>query len=603
MNRVYLIVLAAVLTAASSAQEPVGGPVETLKARSRIVVVDVVVTDSKGSPVRNLNAVDFTLLEDKKPQTIRHFDEHDAPDPKVSLAYPQLKMPPNTFTNVVVTPPGSALNIILLDALNTPTEFQPKLRSDLAMLADSLPGNSRTAIFGLSGDLVMLQSFTSDPAVLKTILTQRRRMPTASTLQPGVAPEAASSQTMKMDTNTGAYNSQGYDPTTAMARFERVGEQFMIDERVRKTLAALENVAQYMAALPGRKNLIWISGSFPLTFIPGVNSGGGPTDNTSNYSEEIERVDADLARSQVAVYPVDARGVQTDIAYSAALPSLSPGKLAADPNYYHRMSTGQADNLVQEHATMNRMAEETGGHAFFGSNDIAGLVSRAMTAGSSYYTLTYIPTNTERKGKRREIKVKVEGQRLQLAYRTSYIAKDQTVTANNQQTTPESERTQSSAVASSMRRGAPTPTEILFKILVTASPVIQPPPHPEVPTDVGPLATVSKKPQRRYRVDYAVAPDDIHWEMHEGKRSANVQLMLVGYDGNGNVINMKNRELALNLTEENYAAAVQGGLQVSQEIAMPAKGEYYLRVGVMDKSTNHIGSVEVSTSALMVPKS
>ena len=155
--------------ASAFAQQAPSTQTPTIRTNSRIVVVDVVVTDSKGQPVHNLKASDFTLLEVKQSQSIRHFDEHIA-IPTGPASSPEPKMAPNTFTNFISTPQGSALNIILLDALNTPQESQSFLRSRLKTLADALPSGSRIAIFGLSNSLVILQSFTSDPAFLKTIL-------------------------------------------------------------------------------------------------------------------------------------------------------------------------------------------------------------------------------------------------------------------------------------------------------------------------------------------------------------------------------------------------------------------------------------------------
>ncbi len=129
--------------ASAFAQQAPSTQTPTIRTNSRIVIVDVV--------------------------GIRHFDEHIA-IPTGPASSPEPKMAPNTFTNFISTPQGSALNIILLDALNTPQESQSFLRSRLKTLADALPSGSRIAIFGLSNSLVILQSFTSDPAFLKTIL-------------------------------------------------------------------------------------------------------------------------------------------------------------------------------------------------------------------------------------------------------------------------------------------------------------------------------------------------------------------------------------------------------------------------------------------------
>ncbi|SFS10641.1 VWFA-related domain-containing protein [Granulicella pectinivorans] len=570
--------------------------VTVLQARSRIVVVDVVATDSKGNPVKGLTAADFQLLEDKVPQTIRHFDEHatvagDAP----AISTP--KMAPNTFTNVVMAPQGSALNVILVDALNTPREAQPMLRSQLGEVVDKLPPNTRVAVFALSDRVVMLQSFTSDPAVLKAVLTQRKRMPASASLQA----QGGGAGLVGSDQIVGAF-----DPGTPIAMFERSITNIVGDQQIGMTLDALQEIGQYLAALPGRKNLIWLSGSFPVDFIPDINSAGGLGTFSSMrfYAEEMRKVSSELARSQVAVYPIDANGVQIDPAYTSALPGRPAGAVENDPGYNSRMSSAFSTHLEKVHGEMRQMGEQTGGHAFYGSNNLARFVNQAIERGANYYTLTYVPTNTNWNGGPRSIQVEmVHGKKINLEYRTGYLATDKTVTANNQQTTPESQRTAFSTVAASMKRGAPTPTEILFKIRVTPSGVIDPPAKAEVPVGAGPLAAVSRKQQRRYKVDYAVNPEDLHWRVDNGVRDATVEFMMVGYDRDGSVLNSASRTLSLKLTEANYAAAVKGGLQLAQEIAMPAKGDYYLRIGVMDKETNHVGSVEVSTATLVMPRS
>jgi hypothetical protein len=155
-----------------------------------------------------------------------------------------------------------------------------------------------------------------------------------------------------------------------------------------------------------------------------------------------------------------------------------------------------------------------------------------------------------------------------------------------------------------MQRGAPTPTEILFKVLITPSGIINPPAQDTRSNAAKPaLAAVSLHAQRRYHINYAVDPRDIHWDLEGGTRSANIEFMIIGYDAKGNIINDTNRVVPLRLTEQDYAAAVRGGLQLSQEIAMPAKGDFYLRLGVLDKTTDSIGALEVSTAALQFPKS
>jgi VWFA-related protein len=587
------------------AQQPLPPAVPTIRKDTRIVVVDVVVTDSNNQPVHNLKASDFVLQEDTGPQAIRHFEENSA-IPGNTSPLPQLpKMAPNTFTNVVTTPQGSALNIILLDALNTSQSSQPFIRSELKTLAENLPANSRVAIF--STKLVMLQSFTSDPAVLKTILTHPNHAPAAASLQAASAPEVGATLEPMVMSSGGGYETSPYDPGSALATFNRSVDSFQMEERVRLTVDAFTQISRYLAAIPGRKNLIWLSGSFPLGLLVDTDSaqaGARIFDNNVDFASAVAQISAELSRSRVAIYPVDGRGIQTDPTFTAALSSGPRGALSNDPGRIARASSTFESQLISEHSTMLNLADNTGGHAFYGSNDVSGLIANAIDNGANYYTLTYVPSNKDWNGKMRRIKIVLEGKHYQLAYRTGYIAGENPATPSNPQSIPESQRTASSTISATMKRGAPNPTEILFKVFVTPSGIINPPTKSTGDKAAKQtLAAVSLHAQCRYRIDYAVDPRDIHWDFDNGTRSANIEFMIIGYDANGDIVNQANRVLPLHLSEQNYAAAVRGGLQLSQEIAMPAKGEFYLRLGVLDHVTNSIGTLEISTASLTFPKS
>jgi hypothetical protein len=404
----------------------------------------------------------------------------------------------------------------------------------------------------------------------------------------------------------GGYETSPYDPGSALATFNRSVDLFQMEGRVRLTVDAFTQISRYLAAIPGRKNLIWVSGSFPLGTLVDTDSaqaGARMFDNNVDFSSAVAQISAELSRSRVAIYPVDGRGIRTDPTFTASLSSGPRGALSNDPGRIARASSTFESQEISEHATMLNLAYNTGGHAFYGSNDVSGLIANAIGNGANYYTLTYVPSNKDWNGKMRRIKIVLEGKHYQLAYRTGYIAGENPATPSNPQSIPESQRTASSTISATMQRGAPNPTEILFKVFVTPSGIINPPAQStDDKAAKQTLAAVSLHAQRRYRIDYAVDPRDIHWDIDNGTRSANIEFMIIGYDANGDIVNQANRVLPLHLSEQNYAAAVRGGLQLSQEIAMPAKGDFYLRLGVLDQTTNSIGTLEISTASLTSPK-
>ena len=131
--------------------------VPTLKANTRIVVVDVVVTDSKQNAVRNLKATDFSLLEKGEPQTITHFEEHIAQSAATAAKLPPVpKLEPGTFTNYSLAPTDGPLNVLLLDSLNTPMKDQAVVRDQMMKYLKTARPGTRMAIFGLSSKLHLL---------------------------------------------------------------------------------------------------------------------------------------------------------------------------------------------------------------------------------------------------------------------------------------------------------------------------------------------------------------------------------------------------------------------------------------------------------------
>ena len=244
---------------------PAQSEVTTLRAGAQLVVVDVVVTDKSQNPVRNLNASDFALLESGHPQQIKSFEEHTAQSAKPIPPMPVF--PPGIFTNYSPAPIGSAVNILLVDTLNTPVLDQIYLHDQFHKYINTSKPGAPMAIFGLTTKLLLLQSFTSDPELLKAAINNKniKNSPLIDRVSGG-------NSTQVSDDMTDFKNSAGgiYDPHTipAIQQFEAQQTSFQLQLRAKYTLDAINQLARYLAGLPGRKNLIWFSGSFPLNVLP-----------------------------------------------------------------------------------------------------------------------------------------------------------------------------------------------------------------------------------------------------------------------------------------------------------------------------------------------
>ena len=123
-------------------------PATTIRTSSDLVIVDVVASDSQQKPVHQLTAADFTVLEDGKPQTVKSFEEHATGTPAPLPPLP--KLDPGIFTNYSVAPANGALNILLLDKLNTPMDAQSVVRDQVLKYLKEVPPGTRIAIFSLT---------------------------------------------------------------------------------------------------------------------------------------------------------------------------------------------------------------------------------------------------------------------------------------------------------------------------------------------------------------------------------------------------------------------------------------------------------------------
>ena len=612
-------------TAAAPPALAAGG---TLRASSRIVVIDVGVMDGHGDPVKNLKASDFTLKEGGQPQAIAHFEAHTALTPAESAKLPELpKLDSNTFTNYTPVPANGALNVLLLDALNTPMKDQAYVRGEMLKYLKSARPGTPMAIFGLTSRLQLLQGFTSDPEILRKAVASGKNGPQASPLMDNpVGGDGPGTD----DPLQSVFDSLGNEPGTAavvasLQQFEAQTQSYQLQLRTQYTLDAMNSLARYLSGLPGRKNLIWFSGSFPINIEPDGDLTN-PFAVMADMSKEFHETTSLLARSQVAVYPIDARGLMTAPMLDA---SNSGAKYAAhNPSAMMKDQQKFFANTAGEQSTMFEMAQDTGGKAFVNTNGLAEAVQEAIDAGANYYTLVYTPTNKDWNGDFRKVQVSVAKAGPTLTYRHGYYADDPDAAKKGDAKVSASEDAPlllapkpsaatggaaagepakpgaaaangldpaKAAMRSAMQFGGPDPTEILFKALIN-------PATGQPETAVAPGNRMDPKvsgPYERYVIYLAAVPSDFSIApTAAGKHHLAVELVVNLYNANGDLLNNAFIRATGDLDDAHYNGLMRGGVQFKQEISVPVKGQTFLRVGVHDLTSDHVGAIEVPVSTL-----
>jgi VWFA-related protein len=271
---VFPVFVAGLLLAVGAASPQ--APPTTLQSNATLVLVDVVVTN-KGKPVLGLDQSQFRVREDGKEQTITSFEEHK---PAAAPELPR-RLPPDTYTNRPDYPDSATVNVLLLDALNTPMADQMQARQQMLDYLKTLTPGSPIAIFTLASSLRIVQGPSADRSVLSAAIQGA-----AANSRPSPVLDTTTDQALDATITDAANNGTSQQALGAMQQFEADNTAMQTDRRVRLTLQAMQQLARYCSGIPTRKNLIWFSGSFPLSLDsdPSLDS---PLDATRNYSEEI----------------------------------------------------------------------------------------------------------------------------------------------------------------------------------------------------------------------------------------------------------------------------------------------------------------------------
>lgn len=531
---------------------PIQGP--TIKVESRTVVVDVTVTDKQGQSVPGLHKDDFHISEEDSPQIVTSFEEHKGAAPK-EITLPS--MPPNVFTNFPTARGADSVNVLLLDLLNTQPQNQAFVRQQVIKYLGQVSPGTRLAVFALSSHLRIVRGFTTDFSGISATLEDKKL---------GVAPEVS----RNLQTDANQYSDaeilrQMRNSQAAPSAIDSV-ESFQRDEaaertsaRIEVTLQAFQQIARYLSRIPARKNLIWFSDNFPISFFPDTRG------KLPKNRERVQKTSDMLTAAQVAIYPVSALGILGD-------PTFDVSKLGGSRRELEsRLSANQI--------AMETIAQETGGRAFYNTNALNDAVKDAVGNGSHCYTLAYSPSNDKNDGKFRRIRVTLAEDNYTLSYRRGYFADQPSREFTSQEGADD-------PLVPLIGLGMPDFDQILFKVQVA-------PKNPQPPLKA-PRAGNNKKlkaPFTRYDVNFAVALPDVAMGLDaDGTRRGRIEIMLVAFSPDGSILNIVRKRSNITMDPKVYEATQQVGMQIHEEIDVPP-AEINLRVGIYDLNSGNCGTV------------
>lgn len=433
---VALAIAAAVLTPATHAQQTPQRAEGTVREAVRAVLVDVVVRDKRGQPVRDLTQADFQIVEDGVPQTIGSFAPVFDTATAASGASAPAAPPATVSAGAPLVGSGPGVTALIFDRLG------PESRRLAAVAARNYLGfkeesNDFVAVFGVDLALTPYVPFTRNAVALRKALDavvtsvntgfntpEQRRAITEATQAAIAANQSASNATASAGGPAGGASVGTASAAALAAQFQanivRDFEDMDLDQKGYATTNALFAIIRSMARIPGRKNIVLFSEGISTTnpvhrLYLGVIDAANRA-NVSIYTLDAAglRAESDQTRIRDEVNAAGRVGIETG--YSDA---FGGGSNAA---YTSGLERNEANIRSDPANSLGELAKSTGGLSFNNTNNLRPAFERIESDIRNYYLLGYTPANDNFDGRFRSIDVIVKRPDVTVSARRGYFA-------------------------------------------------------------------------------------------------------------------------------------------------------------------------------------
>jgi len=375
------------------AQQPNASGTFTMKVQSDIVLTNVVVRDKKtGEVVKGLKASDFTILENGKPQKIASFDYQNVDEAAV-LREKSTVVGKASIADIVngdfAANPSSLRDhrlIVMFFDLSSmqPEDIDRAVESAQDYVNKKMQPADLVALVSMATGLSMDQDFTSDKAALLK----------------GLGKYNGTEGTGFANGNEGGNSGGTADDASSFTADDSEYNALNTD----RELYAIRTIAKSLERVDQRKSLLYFSGGLTRQGIENQASMRAATNAA--------------VKADMAIYSVDSRGLE-------ALPPVgnaSTGSLRGTASYSGGAIQSQLDANFGSQETLATLSSDTGGKAFFDSNDFAPAFQQVQHDTEAYYIVGFRSTNTARDGSYRHLTVRLNRNDVKMSYRPGYYA-------------------------------------------------------------------------------------------------------------------------------------------------------------------------------------
>ena len=534
-----LVALPLLLGAAAAPAQQTGTP--TLRATSRNVILDVVVTDSSGNPVTGLTASDLVVTENGVPQQIHLAamagGRAGRGTNSEAAALPTAQPGPETGGTTLAVPPPAAVSgtrtILLLDEVNVQFFDLALARQRLEVFLRSPEARGQSiAILALTERRqILVHNFSTDT---ESLIASLRALP-------GVIPA----------TGAGGVINGNVTPVKDL-------------EDLQKAMGVIEQLGNAFTGSTERVNVVWITSGF-LTLAKLINSA----EVQSSLDSVLKAASNLFLNARICLYTVDPHGVQSE----SNLPNHNPVAFGRTPAELFRNNDGsqfseQQLNLTSNQAVANSLLgsidRRSGGRSFGNANFIDVPLGRVMEESNASLRVAYSPTDKNFDGGYRRIRIKVLRPGLTARTREGYYAR------------PEPP--------------APTPSQQREHLVAALDS-----PFPYQALDVsGHLLGAPNA------IQVEVAAAQIHWTFEGEHARADQRIALAAFSSKNQPLGSLTYDVSAQepagLATANHAVRYNLRFRLPPETAR-------LRVAVSDRHTDQIGTAEIPLGGVPEPVS
>ncbi len=408
------------------------------KAGSEEVLLDLVVRDKKGQPVKDLKAADIEVYDNGKRRTITSFRLIEGGS-ELSAGNGVAGASPETKKQL---DPLRQVRLITLMFSNVGDVNGRRLcrTAALDLLKNELPQNVFMSVLVLDKSVQGLQAFTNDRELLRKAVeratggsftqfyadSQQVQAQLQQLLGPATAGESQQEQVNNSAPGgntgpSGATAAQG-SATHAMAQMLlntlQLAQTSEMTDAGRAAVYGLLSAVRQQYMLPGRKSILYFSDGFAVP---------------QGVEEAYQTVISTANRFNVSFYTIDSRGLdstnlndasnrQLRNAAGASRAQFGKNAGAVNPQEAKEFDTAIDAGKYNMQNTLADLASSTGGFLIANTNDFRGLLRRAVDDTETYYEVTYNPELEKYDGSFRAIQVKTERANLRIQSRAGYFA-------------------------------------------------------------------------------------------------------------------------------------------------------------------------------------